>query len=172
MKTRTSWRDKMENPNLPKVVEIPRNWRKRFGNGSMVIPHPRDVEAVMRGVPRGRLITVGQIREMLAGKYEVETACPLTTGMFIRIAAEAANEEEPAEKRRITPYWRVVRDDGSLNPKFPGGVEAQAERLRDEGWEIVGGGRAPKVKGFGLCKTTKTSSTENSRSRAAKIGSR
>jgi alkylated DNA nucleotide flippase Atl1 len=36
----------------------------------------------------------------------------------------------------ITPYWRVVRDDGSLNEKFPGGVEAQATRLKEEGYAI------------------------------------
>gem|GEM_PF-4701258 len=36
----------------------------------------------------------------------------------------------------ITPYWRVVRDDGSLNEKFPGGVEVQAERLKEERYTI------------------------------------
>jgi len=145
MYTRKSWREKMENPNLPKVVQVSGSARKRFGGRTLLVPHPRDVEAVLRTVRRGRVITVGEIREFLAGKFQTDSTCPLTTGIFIRIAAEAAEEEARAGKAKITPYWRVVKDDGSLNPKFPGGVEAQAERLRDEGQAIDARRRIPRV---------------------------
>jgi len=137
MYTRRSWREKMDNPNLPKVVDIPRNWQKWCGPGSMVIPSPRQVDALIRAVPKGRLITVKQIREILAAEHMARIACPLTTGIFVRIAAEAAEEDAQAGRTRITPYWRVVKEDGSLNPKFPGGVRRQAERLRAEGHRIV-----------------------------------
>jgi alkylated DNA nucleotide flippase Atl1 len=71
----------------------------------------------------------------------------MTPVFFVRIASEAAEEEAASGKTRITPYWRVVRDDGSLNPKFPGGTERQPERLRAEGHSIVAGSgkRAPRV---------------------------
>jgi len=148
MHTRKPWREKMDNPNLPKVVHLSPKMRKRFGGGvTMVVPSPRDVDAVMRSVRKGRVISVGEIRRFLAGKYSVDTTCPLTTGIFIRIAAEAANEAEREGASRITPYWRVVKDDGSLNPKFPGGVEAQAERLRDEGHTIDSSHKIPRVVG-------------------------
>jgi alkylated DNA nucleotide flippase Atl1 len=137
MYTRRSWREKMDNPNLPKVVDIPPLWQKRCGPGSMLIPSPRQVEALMRAVPKGRLITVTAIREILAAEHMASIACPLTTGIFVRIAAEAAEEDARAGKTRITPYWRVVRNDGSLNPRFPGGVSRQAERLRAAGHRIV-----------------------------------
>jgi alkylated DNA nucleotide flippase Atl1 len=67
--------------------------------------------------------------------------------MFVRIAAEAAEEAAREGKTRITPYWRVVKDDGSLNPKFPGGVQQQSERLREEGHHILPakGKRPPRV---------------------------
>jgi hypothetical protein len=145
MYTRKSWREKMENPNLPKVVKVSGAMQKRFGGGTVLVPHPRDVEAVIRTVRRGRLITVGQIREYLAGKFQTESTCPLTTGIFIRLTAEAAEEEARAGKEKITPYWRVIKDDGSLNPKFPGGLEAQEERLRDEGQAIDTSRRIPRV---------------------------
>jgi hypothetical protein len=138
MKTRRSWREKMNNPNLPKVVAIPPKMQKRYGKGTMLLPNGSDVEAVIRGVRKGGVITVGRIREVLAAKYETDTACPLVTGIFVRIAAEAAEEEARAGKSKVAPYWRVVKDDGSLYPKFPGGVDRQAERLRDEGRRIVG----------------------------------
>ena len=137
MKTRTSWREKMDNPDLPKIVSIPPKMQKRFGTGTLLIPSPREVDALIRTVSKGSLVTVSRMRELLAGKYSATATCPLTTGIFVRIAAEAAEEEAGAGKARITPYWRVVKDDGSLNPKFPGGVERRAERLRAEGHRIL-----------------------------------
>lgn len=150
--SRTSWRVKLEKPNadLPKIVRVPRMWQKRFGTGRMVIAHPLDVDALICKVKRGKLVTQTQLRELLARKYRVHHACPLTTGIFVRIAAEAAEEDRRAGKSRITPYWRVVRDDGSLNEKFPGGPSAQARRLRAEGFSIAKGNgkNPPRVKEF------------------------
>jgi 6-O-methylguanine DNA methyltransferase, DNA binding domain len=151
MKTRKSWREKMHNPNLPKVVTIPPRMQKQFGTGKMLVPSPNEVEAFIRTVRKGSVTTVSQIREFLAGQHSANVTCPLTTGIFVRIAAEAAEEEASAGKAKITPYWRVLKDDGSLNPKFPGGIKRQTERLRDEGHRIVPGrGKQPPrvVSGF------------------------
>ena len=145
MYRRKTWREKLDNPNLPKVVPIPAKMRKTCGTGTMLVPSPRDVDAFIRTVPKGHLVTVKRIREVLAGKYAADVTCPLTTGIFVWISAEAAEEAAREGKSRITPYWRVVKDDGSLNPKFPGGVEAQAERLRDEGHRIDTSRRIPRV---------------------------
>jgi alkylated DNA nucleotide flippase Atl1 len=116
----------------------------RFGKVDMLVPSPREVEACIRAVPEGQIITVSRIRDFLARKYSVGVTCPLTTGIFVRIAAEAAEEDFSAGRTEITPYWRVVKDDGSLYDKFPGGVERQQERLKAEGHRIVPGkGRRP-----------------------------
>lgn len=123
MKSRKSWQSKMDNPGLPKLVDIPAGMQKRFGAGTMLIPSPRQVEALIRNVPEGGLMTVSKLRESLAGQHGADVACPLTTGMFVRLAAEAAEESARAGEDAITPYWRIVKDDGSLNPKFPGGVK-------------------------------------------------
>ncbi|MBI1789852.1 MAG: MGMT family protein [Acidobacteria bacterium] len=144
MKTRKSWRQKMNNPNLPKLVAVPPKMQRRFGGGVMLVPSPREVDALIRTVRKRSVITVSQIRQTLARKYAADVTCPLVTGIFVRIAAEAAEEDASAGKTRITPYWRVLKDDGSLNPKFPGGVERQEQRLRDEGQRIVpGSGKKP-----------------------------
>ena len=150
--SKTPWRVKLEKPNadLPKIERVPAMWQKRMGKGKMVIAHPLDVDALMRRIKRGKLATQTQLREGLARKYRVDQACPLTTGIFVRIAAEAAEEDRRAGKSRITPYWRVVRDDGSLNEKFPGGPPSQARRLRAEGFSIAAGKgkKPPRVKEF------------------------
>jgi hypothetical protein len=74
----------------------------------------------------------------------------LTTGIFLRIAAEAAVEDLRGGKQDITPYWRVIKADGSLNEKFPGGTAAQAARLREEGHSIQPGAgkKPPRVEDF------------------------
>lgn len=145
--SRTAWREKLER-DVSKVVQIPPRMAKKFGSGTILIPRPLDVDALIRKAGKGSLITPTQIRERLARENEADMTCPLTTGIFIRIAAEAAEEDLRNGKKRITPYWRVVRDDGSLLEKLPGGVKAQAQRLEDEGHMIVPGKgkKPPKVR--------------------------
>jgi hypothetical protein len=135
-KSRTPWREKLEKKQDAKLVEIPSRMQKRFGTGIMLIPAPIDVDWVIRKVPRGRLVTQSQIRAKLARDCHAKVACPMTTGIFVRIAAEAAEEDKRNGKRRVTPYWRVVRDDGSLNDKFPGGTKLQAAYLQKEGHRL------------------------------------
>ena len=74
----------------------------------------------------------------------------MTTGIFIRIAAEAAEEDLTRGETEITPYWWTIKADGSLNEKFPGGIDAQAAHLREEGHTIepAKGKKPPKVKDF------------------------
>ena len=72
------------------------------------------------------------------------------TGIFVGIAARAAEEMASEGKMDITPYWRTVKSKGELNEKYPGGVEAQAAHLREEGHTIEPGKgkKPPKVKDF------------------------
>ena len=151
-KSRKRWREKLEHPpeGLPKVVNGPEKWEKRFGGRKVLVPTPLLVDALIRKVRKRKLITVTQIRQLLAKDFKADSTCPLTTGIFIRIAAEVAEEDLQAGRKRITPYWRVIKADGSLNPKFPGGVKAQAALLKQEGHKIIAGKgkKPPKVQDF------------------------
>lgn len=142
MKTRKSWREKMETAREAKIVKIPPRMHAKYGKGTMLIPSMLDLDALIRKVPRGRLITYGQIREELARAAGTDCTCPMVTGMFVRIVAEAAAEDAAGGRSRITPYWRVLRDDGSLLEKIPGGPSAQAERLESEGHKVERSGKA------------------------------
>lgn len=146
-----SWREKLENPGegLPKVVTGPPKWAKRFGGRRVLVATPLLVSGVIQKVEPGKLITVGQIRKHLARDFQTDATCPLTTGIFVRIVSEVAEEDLRAGKEKVTPYWRVVRGDGSLNEKFPGGAGAQAAHLREEGHTIEGGkGKKLRVRDF------------------------
>jgi len=137
MKTKKSWREKLaKDHGLPKVVKIPPRMVKTWGRGTLVIPAPREVDQLMRRVPKVKLITINEIRAGLARKHKATIGCPMTTGIFARIAAEAAAEDEAAGKKRFTPYWRTLKADGELNPKYPGGVKQQTKRLVAEGHRV------------------------------------
>lgn len=144
MPKRKTWREKLEAKQERKVVD---NLR---GGGTLLIPKPLDVDALMHRVPKGKLVTLGQIRGRLAEEHGADDTCPLCAGIFLRIAAEAAEEDSSKGVADITPYWRVLKGDGRLNEKFPGGVEAQASRLEAEGHTIEPGRgkKPPKVKDF------------------------
>lgn len=127
------------------MTEVPRSLESKWGRGKLLIATPRLIDAEVRKVPKGRVVTMGEIRAELARQHGAAATCPLTTGIFLRIAAELANEEEAAGKKRILPYWRVVRDDGKLVDKLPGGCANQARRLREEGHRVVQKGKTWRV---------------------------
>jgi len=137
---RKTWREKLaDDKGLPKIGRVEGTMRKSWGTGSMVIPAPREVDAMIRKVRKGRTATINELRSALARKHGVNVCCPITTGIFAWIAAHAAAEDEAEGKVRVTPWWRVLKDGGKLNPKYPGGVREQGRRLRAEGHRIVAG---------------------------------
>jgi 6-O-methylguanine DNA methyltransferase, DNA binding domain len=137
-----SWREKLaDSKDLPKVVKIGGKMSKRWGEGTCALPAPMEVDELMRAVPKGRITTIDQIRAQLAQKHHATLACPMVTGIFAWIAANAADEAEREGAKRITPYWRTLKAKGELNPKYPDGVKNLATRLRGEGHKIVQKGK-------------------------------
>ena len=133
-----SWREKLANDKgLPKVEAIDETKSKRWGTGTFVVAAPREVDALMQRVPKGRLTTIDELRKALARKHGTTIACPITTGIFAWIAAHAAVEAEAAGARKTTPYWRTLKSGGELNPKYPGGIEAIRRKLVSEGHEVL-----------------------------------
>jgi alkylated DNA nucleotide flippase Atl1 len=148
---RKSWREKLaDNKGLPKIAEVDGKMSQRWGSGTMVIPSPMEVDEIMRAVPKGKVTTINEIRARLASKHRVDFACPITTGIFAWIAANAAAEAQSEGAKRVTPWWRTLKTGGELNPKYPGGIEAQTKLLKEEGHEIVlgKGKKPPTVKDF------------------------
>jgi len=150
-KKQKSWQGKLaDSKDLPKVVEITDKMSKRWGTGTVCIPAPIEVDEIMKKVPRGKLITINQIRTIVAKKHGATIGCPITTGIFAMIAARAAEEAAAEGKTDITPYWRTLKLGGQLNEKYPGGAEVQSARLKEEGHTIepAKGKKPPKVKDF------------------------
>ena len=148
-KPRKTWTEKLEgDPHLPKVIKLTGAAVKRWGGRTMVVPSPREVDALMRTVPRGRLTTIGELRSSLARSHRTDAACPITTGIFSWISAHAAEEAAAAGKKKITPYWRTLKKDGELNPKYPGGVASVRSKLAAEGHRFVARGKRVCVQDY------------------------
>lgn len=143
---RKTARQKLEtsHPSHGRPFTIPRATQGSLSHATMIVPRPLDVEAAMRIPRKGQLITLTQIRAKLARAAGVDQCCPLTSGIFARLAAEAAEDDSRAGKKRITPWWRTIRDNGKLIDKFPGRGQVQAARLKLEGSTLKPGrGKQP-----------------------------
>jgi alkylated DNA nucleotide flippase Atl1 len=142
MSKRKNWSEKLkDSKGLPQVEEITEKMSKRWGTGTVVIPAPMEVNEIMRKVPEGKLITINEIRAALAKKHKASIGCPITTGIFAWIAANAAEEQRQRGEKDTTPYWRTLKTGGVINEKYPGGVEGQKKLLEKEGHEVTQKGK-------------------------------
>lgn len=110
---------------------------EKYGGSRMYFAPPMDYDRVMKQVPCGKVITVGEIREYFARQSGADFTEPITAGVFVSIAAWASYQRTEDE----TPYWRTLKANGELNPKYPGGVEAQKQKLEAEGHTVIQKGR-------------------------------
>jgi hypothetical protein len=149
MPKRKTWREKLaDSKGLPQTGRIEGKMTTRWGTGTMVVPAPLEVDAIMRTIPRGKLITITEIRDRLAKKQRVNVCSPITTGIFAWIAAHAAEEDAAEGKKNITPYWRTLKTGGELNPKYPGGIDGVKKHLKAEGHRVVARGKRYFVDGY------------------------
>ena len=110
---------------------------EKYGGERMYFAPPLDYDKVMKQIPFGKVITVGKIREYFAKANDADFTEPITAGIFVSIAAWASYQRSEDE----TPYWRTLKAKGELNPKYPGGVQAQKEKLEAEGHTVLQRGR-------------------------------
>ncbi len=110
---------------------------KKYGGDRMYFAPPIDYDNIMKQIPYGKVITVDRIREYFAKENGADFTEPMTAGIFVSIAAWASEQRSEDE----TPYWRTLKANGELNVKYPGGAEAQKEKLEAEGHTILQKGR-------------------------------
>lgn len=101
MYKRKTWREKLyDNKDFPRIEKLTGKMSKQWGDGTIVIPRPIEVDELMRKVLKGKLTTINNIRETLAGKHGATIACPICTGIFARTAAGAAEDDANEGKEK------------------------------------------------------------------------
>lgn len=119
-------RDKHEHPSIKKMTN----------EGMMYISTPKEIDSIIKKIPKGKLMTTEQIAKKLADKHKAQFTCPLTTGIFVAIDANAAFEEKLQGKKDVSPYWRVVKAKGRLYDKYLGRLADQKQLLEKEGIKV------------------------------------
>lgn len=123
------------------IVDIPKERIKFFGGaGKMLLPSPATVAALINKIPEHKLITTHLLCQELTDQFKVQGTCPVTTQKALQAIAH--------DSTRKVPYWRVIKTDGGLISRLPGGIEGQAALLRKEGFAMDRERKVPKVKNF------------------------
>ncbi|HNP21570.1 MAG TPA: hypothetical protein PKM63_10940 [Panacibacter sp.] len=135
MATRKTWAEKMKTPAAPEVKRTEKAFTDIPEHSLMLIPTPVIIDAYIKQIPKGRAMDVTTLRNDLAAEHHAAKTCPLTTGIFLRIVAEAAWEEHVKGKalKNITPFWRVIDERSKVAAKLACGAEKIAELRKREG---------------------------------------
>lgn len=128
-------KDKKDMPKFVRITDAASI--KKYGGNNMYFAPPIFYDEIMRQVPYGKLTTVKEIRAYFAKKNNADFTDPITAGIFVSIVAWASYQRKENE----TPYWRTLKNDGELNPKYPEGIELQKKKLESEGHTIIKKGR-------------------------------
>ena len=122
------------NKEMPKIQIVKdKKTIERNGGTRMLLAPPIFYDKVIKTIPKGKLLTINQIREYIAKNNDADFTDPMTAGIFVNIVAWACYQRE----NDITPYWRVLKSDGELNIKYPEAISLQKKLLTQEGFTII-----------------------------------
>ena len=153
-----TWQEKLrDKPSFPKVLRLEKrfpcyNAVHKMGaevGDEIVLVNPSEVVAIMKQVPKGKLITIVEICKNIGRQHHAKACCSLTTGIFIMTAANATEEASKKGKSLDIPYWRTLKAGGFLNEKYPGGQEAHKKLLEGENFRVIARGKKYQVVDYG-----------------------
>ena len=138
MTAKKTWTEKLLCDKKPKIKRIDFDFAGIPANSMMFIATPQIIDSYIRQIPKGKNVTVQTMRKDLASESKADYTCPVTTGIFLRIVAEASYEkyEQTNSLKGITPFWRVVEPNSALSKKLTFGQDfvikqRQAEKTID-----------------------------------------
>jgi hypothetical protein len=129
---RKSWRQKFDNGRKAEVVVLERPFAGLMPGRRLLITTPAEIDTWIRTIPAGRTATVDELRRDLARRHGADATCPMTTGIFLRIVAECANEQAASGAADVTPFWRVIEPRSPLARKLSFDTTPWWERRKAE----------------------------------------
>jgi hypothetical protein len=106
----TDWTAKLHANPEPEVRPMPKD-RIGLQKGDLcLLPSARLVDDFIRAIPKGKAVSLLDMRATLARKHKAEGTCPVYLGYHLRTVAEAACEsrDRGVPVGKITPVWRVL----------------------------------------------------------------
>ncbi len=117
------WAAKLASSKPPQIKVLGKRFADLPEGCRMLIPSPALIDQRIREIPRGKTLTTRALRRELSLAHDADGTCPVTTGIFLRVVAEAALEAHPEGDDAMTPFWRVIEPDSPLAAKLSCGAE-------------------------------------------------
>lgn len=125
MASKKTWLDKLSEKKESRIKRIDFDFADIPANSNMFIATPQIIDNYIKNIPKGKNVTVQTMRKDLAIENRADYTCPVTTGIFLRIVAEANFEKfiQANSLKGITPFWRVVEPNSTLSKKLSFGQD-------------------------------------------------
>jgi hypothetical protein len=129
-----SWTEKRNVNKDPKVIYLEESFSDIPAGSLMLVATPALVDDYIRKIPKGKMVDMKTLRKDLAADFHADNSCPLSTGIFVRIVAEAAFEQFSSGKdlNDITPFWRVIPPGSKMASKLTFGEDFLKAQLKAE----------------------------------------
>ena len=134
MATKKSWLGKLNENKEPKIKRIDIDFADIPSGSNMLIATPKIIDQYIQEIGVGKHINIKTLRKDLAIDHNADYTCPVTTGIFLRIVAEANHEKLQQGNcfEEITPFWRVIEPNSALAKKLTFGQDFLLEQIEKE----------------------------------------
>lgn len=130
-----TWLQKFHNGRKPEIDQTDKPFSGIPASEKFLISTPEEIDNYIRKIPKGRSVSFQTMKKDIALDHGVEYMCPLTAGIFTRIVAELAYEQNQKGESldKITPFWRVVNLKMPLAKKLSFGTDFLTQMRKAEG---------------------------------------
>ena len=134
MAIKKTWLDKLNEHKEPKIKRIDIDFADIPAGSNMFIASPKLIDEYIQEIGVGKRVDIKTLRKDLAVEHNADYTCPVTTGIFLRIVAEANYEklQEGKSIEDITPFWRVIEPNSSLAKKLTFGQDFLLQQIEKE----------------------------------------
>ncbi len=120
MAKKKTWTEKRDLSKEPHITILGKSFSGVPAGSKLLISSPQEIDAFIKTLPKGKQVSPQEMRKALAEIHKTDATCPVSTGIFLRIVAEAAIEEyrNGAPINSITPFWQVIPSDSATAKKL------------------------------------------------------
>lgn len=133
-----SWRERLAESSQPEFRRVARDIAGMNRGDLALLPTAGMIADFIRTIPKGKAVSIAEMRQRLARKHGADVTCPVYTGYGLRTVAEAACEARAngARQNEIPPVWRVLDETAPTMKKLSADAAAWIkERRSSEGIE-------------------------------------
>ena len=114
------WLEKFNKDKKEKIKRLKFNFADIKKGQKMLVSSPKSIFDYIKKIPVGKKRTISQMRVSLAKKAKADKTCPVSTGIFLRIAVEASIEEQKKQKLKMPklPFWRIIDENMPIFEKL------------------------------------------------------